>query len=375
VKRFPLQWLYALGLIVGLLSCSIQVVAANNTAQPSITVATRILPPMVVENGGKLSGFSIDLWDEIAARLGVQFEYKVNPDVRALLQSLRNNEAQVGIAAISITSARTEEFDFSQPMLSAGLQILVRHQGDGSGQSPLRDLLGLLFSWTSLTWLGIAVLMVIIPAHLVWWVERKDPEGIVTSTRYFPGIFQALYWAFATLATQADSAPRHWVARIITVVWMFMALVFVALYTAQLAATLTVAQIGGGINGPEDLVGRRVGVTKGSTAAAAVEKLGARAVEVAKIDEAFDALERKDVDAVVFDSPVLMYYAANEGKGKASVLGAPFVKEDYGIAFPRNETKVLKRPDTLRNKVDTTLLKMREDGSYQRIHDKWFGKK
>ena len=62
-------------------------------------------------------------------------------------------------------------------------------------------------------------------------------------------------------------------------------------------------------------------------------------------------------------------------RGKASVLGAPFVKEDYGIAFPRNETKVLKRPDTLRNKVDTTLLKMREDGSYQRIHDKWFGKK
>jgi len=345
--------------------------AASGAAESAarITVATRILPPMVVESGGKLTGFSIDLWNEIAARLGLQFEYKVNPDVRALLQSLRNNEAQVGIAAISITSARTEEFDFSQPMLSAGLQILVRHQGDGSGQSPLRDLLGLLFSWTSLTWLGIAVLMVIIPAHLVWWVERKDPEGIVTSTRYFPGIFQALYWAFATLATQADSAPRHWVARIITVVWMFMALVFVALYTAQLAATLTVAQIGGGINGPEDLVGRRVGVTKGSTAAATVEKLGARAVEVARIDEAFDALERKDVDAVVFDSPVLMYYAANEGKGKASVLGAPFIKEDYGIAFPR------KGADTLRNKVDTTLLKMREDGSYQRIYDKWFGKK
>ena len=59
----------------------------------------------------------------------------------------------------------------------------------------------------------------------------------------------------------------------------------------------------------------------------------------------------------------------DEGKGKASVLGAPFIKEDYGIAFPR------KGPDVLRNKVDTTLLKMREDGSYQRIHDKWFGKK
>ena len=63
------------------------------------------------------------------------------------------------------------------------------------------------------------------------------------------------------------------------------------------------------------------------------------------------------------------YALANSGAGKASVLGAPFIKEDYGIAFPR------KGADTLRNKVDTTLLKMREDGSYQRIYDKWFGKK
>ena len=61
--------------------------AATNAATDAtarITVATRILPPMVVENGGKLSGFSIDLWDEIAARLGVQFDYKIKPDVRAL---------------------------------------------------------------------------------------------------------------------------------------------------------------------------------------------------------------------------------------------------------------------------------------------------
>jgi polar amino acid transport system substrate-binding protein len=49
---------------------------------------------------------------------------------------------------------------------------------------------------------------------------------------------------------------------------MFTAVVFVAYFTAGLTATLTVQQIQGVINGPEELPGRRVGTTRGSTAAA-----------------------------------------------------------------------------------------------------------
>ena len=56
---------------------------------------------------------------------------------------------------------------------------------------------------------------------------------------------------------------------------MFVGVVFVAFYTAQLAATLTVQQIQGGINGPEDLPGKKVATTRGSTAAAAVGELRA----------------------------------------------------------------------------------------------------
>ena len=41
-------------------------------------------------------------------------------------------------------------------------------------------------------------------------------------------------------------------------------------------------------------------------------------------------------DAVVFDSPVLLYYAANDGKGKVQVVGSIFRKENYGIVVPAN---------------------------------------
>jgi len=342
--------------------------AQNGTAASGeIHVMTRVLPPMVIRQNDQFTGFSIDLWNEIASRLKLNFTYEAAPDVRAQLEAVRSGKAQVGVAAISITSAREAEFDFSQPILNAGLQIMVSGKGREAGGNPLMDLLSLLFSWTSLAWLGIAILLVLVPAHIVWFFERRHDGGIIPSTSYIPGIFYALYWAASTLATQAESAPKQWLARILAILWMFTGLVFVALYTAQLAATLTVQQISGGINGPGDLAGKKVGVTRGSTAAAAVREFNGQAVEVSQITEAYTLLERREVDAVVFDSPVLLYYAANEGKGKVSLVGSTFRKEDYGIVFPQGSK--------LRSQVNITLLRMREDGAYQRIYDRWFASK
>src|SRR5215510_6631825 len=54
--------------------------------QQKLRVATRVLPPLVVEQpGGKLSGFSIELWDKIAEKLKLQTTYQIAPDVRSLL--------------------------------------------------------------------------------------------------------------------------------------------------------------------------------------------------------------------------------------------------------------------------------------------------
>src|SRR5438552_2067827 len=55
----------------------------GSLAQGSVTklrVATRVVPPMVVEDKGVLRGFSIDLWDSISARLNRETEYIVTSD-------------------------------------------------------------------------------------------------------------------------------------------------------------------------------------------------------------------------------------------------------------------------------------------------------
>src|SRR6185312_3432185 len=109
--------------------------------------------------------------------------------------------------------------------------------------------------------------------------------------------------AAGTLATQADQMPRHWMARIVAVLWMFTGVVFVAFYTAQLTASLTAQQIRGPINSPQDLVGKSVGTTRGSTATIYLNEVKAQVLEFEKVDDLYNSLLNQQLDAVVFDSP------------------------------------------------------------------------
>ena len=334
---------------------------AQSPAQP-VRVATRLIPPFVFEEGGKLTGFSMELWQSIAGELKLSSEKVKAGDVKELLSTVKAGKADLGIAAISITAERSKEFDFSQPMFDSGLQILVRAQPGGTGV--LSAALGFIFSSAVLPFVAATLIFILVPAHIVWWSERRHPRGMIESQSYVPGIFEACWWAASTLATQADQMPRSALGRAVAVLWMFTAVVFVAYFTANVTATMTVQQLQGDINGPEDLPGKQIATTTGSTSAQYLHQQGAQVLEFPKIKEAYDALLKAQADAVVFDTPVLLYYAAHEGKGKASVVGPIFRKESYGIVFPQNSR--------YRKPVDNALLTLKENGTYQRLYDKWF---
>ncbi|MET1028249.1 MAG: transporter substrate-binding domain-containing protein [Dongiaceae bacterium] len=332
-----------------------------------VSVVVHTLPPFVEQQNGKLTGFSIDLWNAIASRRNWTSVFQVAPDVQGQLNAISTDAADIGVGAISITAERDLKYDFSQPILNGGFQILVRSERPHPESTALINLLHLLLSPAVLVWLGIAGLLTVIPAHIVWFVERAHPDGIIGSKRYFPGIFQAFFWGLGTLATQADAMPRHWVSRVVAVLWMFTGVVFVAFYTATLTATLTLKQFKSEINGPADLPGKTVAAIDGSTSADYLKINGVEVVSFGTTDKAYEALMDEKVDAVVFDAPALQYIAAHNGAGHANIVGPIFHAEDYGFVF--------KNGGDLRKKVDATLLSMREDGTYDQLSNKWFGKK
>ncbi len=338
-------------------------VNADIKPNQSLRVVTRLIKPFVFEEGSELVGFSMDILRNVATELGFKYTLAVQPNVNGMLEQVKNNKADFGIAAVSITEERDKDFDFSYPFFQGGLQILVPIKNGGNS---LFSLLSNFFSATLFQVIGLILLVSLVPVHIVWWFERNHQGGMVENQPYFPSIFTVFWWVLSTLATQAEEMPKNWVSRMIAVFWMFIAVVFVAYFTATVTASLTVQQLQGSIQNENDLPGKNVATIAGSTSANYLRKNNIQTTEVEKIESAYDLVLNGQVDAVVFDAPVLLYYASHGGKGKVQTVGSIFENENYGIVFSPNSP--------YRRQINNALLKLVENGTYQDLYKKWFVK-
>ncbi len=335
--------------------------AAGACAQAPARIATRVLPPFVIKQGADYSGFSVELWGAIAVEMKRDFAWTEVPNVKEILATVEAGAADAAIAAISITSEREAKFDFSQPMFESGLQIMVR--ADTSGGLSWREVWGIFSTGAMPGLLAIMAALILIPAHMVWLAERGREDGLF-STRYFHGIAHAIWWATGASAGQQPDTPRSLLGRVLSWLAIPVSVIFVAYFTAAVTAAITVQQLQGAIQGPGDLPGNKVGTVTGSTSAAYLNDHSVQPTEFQSIGDAFKALEQKQLDAIVFDAPVLLYHAANDGKGRMQVVGPIFKKENYGILFPQGSE--------LRKPVNAALLKLRENGTYDALYNRWF---
>lgn len=337
---------------------------AAHAAPRTITVATYDLEPFVMSRGDIKTGFTIDLLDQIAKRTGWTFDYVEGDNVQGLMAAVAAGRAEMAACNISITADRERRFDFSQPIIAAGLQIIVPADSTERSQPGLVDFLKLLFSKTMVVWLFAALVLTILPAHIIWFLERRV-SGSRMSRNYFPGIFQAFEWGLGMMATAPVDEPRRWVTRTVSVLWTFVSLIFVAYYTAILTANLTVEKIESKIGSPGDLLGKTVCTVAETTSPAALKKLGVESIGMPRIEDCYAGMSNGTFEAVVFDAPVLRYYVAHDGAGIAELAGPVFKDEDYGILFPIGSA--------LGDQVDQALLSVQEDGEYDLLRQKWFG--
>lgn len=339
--------------------------AGPAAAQPSaVTVAVAPVTPFVINNDGIWSGFTVELWQAIASRERWTTDWLTVDTLDQQLAAVAEGRADVAAGAISVTADRRQRFDFSQPILDAGMQIIVPNHDPQPSSPGLREFLRLVFSGTMVTWLAAALAITILPAHLLWLIERRHADPAVSKS-YFPGIVEAFGWGLGTLAASDAASPRHWVGRAMGIGWAFIGIIFVAFYTANLTAALTVEKLDAQINGPNDLYGKSVCTEAKTTSAAYLTRIDVKPVLVPVIEQCYDGLRDDTYEAVVFDAPVLRYYVTHDGNGIAGMTGPVFHDEDYGLAMPVGSP--------LRARIDQALLELREDGTYDLIEEKWFG--
>ena len=329
-----------------------------------LQVVTKPLEPFVfISNDGNLSGFSIELWEVIAQDLGLEYEWVEVTKVTEQLAAVQDGSADVAIAGISMTPEREEVIDFSHPYFDAGLQIMTSAQPTVTPTS----LIAMIFSPALFRVLGLGILTLLVMAHIIWLVERKSNENMPSS--YLGGIWESLWWSLSTIATLEygdKEKPDSIFKRLLAMAFVVFGIILIAQFTASITASLTVKQLTGVINGPTDLPGKRIGTVGGSTAAIYLEEVGIGYTSVEQIDAAYELLESDRLDAIVYDAPVLLYYAVNEGKGKVQVVGPIFNRETYGIALPTGSD--------FRESINNELLRLRQNGTYDQIYQKWFGR-
>ena len=346
--------------ILGILSLPIHTVAQDITLKVGISPFT----PFVIPSEGKHKGFSVDLWEAIARHLGVEYEFVWSQGVKEKLQHLAEGRTDVAIGGITITEERETKVDFCHSHFHTGLDIMTL----SAAKESLFTLVSSFFTRTKFLVFAGLILLIIIAGHVIWLVERHTPnDEKAFQQKYFPGIFEGMYWAVVTASTvgYGDKVPRRWAGRILTAVLIIVALPIFGFFIAELSSDLTLRSMKSRIHGPEDLWGHRVGVVRGTTSS---EFMSARPTNLSnfeKIDDAYQALLNSEIDAVVYDAPNLRYFAIGAAKGKVRVVGKIFAPQDYGIAVQQGSV--------WREKINRTLLDLIESGDYQRIHAKWFG--
>ena len=338
-------------------------IVPTSVLSETLRVGTKPFKPFAFVREGKYTGFSIDLWQEIAKELELDYELYGETTVTELLESVASENTDVAIAGITITSEREKNVDFSHSFFESGLQILVPARAPAS---PINIFISLIISPILLKTIGVLLIVIVISAHLLWFFERKkNPE--MFPQEYLKGIWEACWWSVVTVVTvgYGDKAPIGVAGRIIATIWMFTGVLLVSYFTASVSSALTLQQLETSIQGIEDLNGKRVATVAGSTAAAYLANRPMKKVEYEVVEEAFASLEESRVDAVVYDSPVLQNYAAKDGVEKAKVVGSTFEQQSYGIA--------LKTDSPYREEINQAILKIIESGTYDEIYQKWFG--
>ncbi len=118
----------------------------------------------------------------------------------------------------------------------------------------------------------------------------------------------------------------------------------------------------------EDLKGKKIGTKVGSTSYDFLEENLGDDADITPYPGSSDmymALLGGSVDAVFYDAPNVGYFSQTKGEGRVKVVGDLYEGQQYGIAFAEGSEWV--------DPVNEALAEMKEDGTYEELHAKWFG--
>lgn len=334
--------------------------------------------PVITENNVLLEGFCIDILKAMSRLLKFQYTIYLAPDGKfgskkkhgwtGMVRELIDNKADMALAPFSVTPERSSVVDFTKSFMTKGTTVVVK--------KPQRTvwMFQFLFPLSNYVWIAIFVSFVVVSLAL-FGVSRVNADK---HRKYTHNFLESFWYIWGTLLRGSlKSSPLAVSSRIISSSWWLFSLIIISVYTANLAAFLTVTNIYLPIENAADLAFQNTydyGTVNGSqiedffkhTNISHYSKmwLHMKLTPGSIVQRVEHGLERarNSKYAFIWDSPTLRWEIAD--KCDLMEIGNPFDLKGYGFAV---------RKDTpFTEALSNAILKLGDTGERQKIEGKWW---
>ncbi|XP_041364332.1 glutamate receptor ionotropic, NMDA 2B-like [Gigantopelta aegis] len=333
------------------------------------------------------TGLSIDLLITLSHKLEFDFDLSEvedglwgaeNGQWNGLIRVLTDRKADMVVTSLKINPARSAAVDFSVPYLETGITIIVAiREGAISATAFLEP-----YDYPS--WCLILVVSVHVSGTCIFLFEWLSPSGLNRGRRSIEehqfSLFRSFWmiWALLLGAAVSIDTPRGIASRFLGNVWALFALVFLASYTANLAAFMITKEEYYDLKGIHDIrlqnpqsmkPAFRFGTVPEGSTEANIKRNNVDMHRYMKSftqpspEEGIKRIKSQQLDAFIYDATVLEYQAGKDKDCKLITVGNWAARTGYGVAFPM-ESK-------WKNKIDGVILDLLRNGEMERLQRFW----
>lgn len=319
-----------------------------------LKVGVKPAPPfLLLSADNRYSGISQWLWEGLAEEAGYKYEY-TQATLKELLYKLENQELDICINPLTVTSRRIEQIDFTQPFFVSASAIATRRT---SGIRSAFSFVKKFFSADFLKAISVLFVVIFVFGLTTWLFERQhNPEEFPGGWK---GLWEGIWWSAVTMTTvgYGDKSPRSAGGRIVALVWMFTAIIIISGLTASIASSLTVNQLSGDISSLEALKQYEVGTVAGSATQSFLTGRNVAAQGFTDLETGIAALQADEIDALVYDEPILKYALQEKGETALQVLPYRFNIQYYSFGLPKGSP--------LSDELNPILLRLLEQNGWR----------
>nr|XP_010585264.1 LOW QUALITY PROTEIN: glutamate receptor ionotropic, NMDA 2D [Loxodonta africana] len=338
-------------------------------------------------------GFCIDILKRLAHTIGFSYDLylvtngkhgkKIDGVWNGMIGEVFYQRADMAIGSLTINEERSEIVDFSVPFVETGISVMVaRSNGTVSPSAFLEP-------YSPAVWVMMFVMCLTVVAVTVFIFEYLSPVGynrsLATGKRPGGSTFTIgksiwLLWALVFNNSVPVENPRGTTSKIMVLVWAFFAVIFLASYTANLAAFMIQEEYVDTVSGLSDRKFQRPQeqyppLKFGTVPNGSTEKnirsnypdMHSYMVRYnqPRVEEALTQLKAGKLDAFIYDAAVLNYMARKDEGCKLVTIGSGkvFATTGYGIALHKGSR--WKRP------IDLALLQFLGDDEIEMLERLW----